>query len=53
VEQGLQARMMRANHVVWTTGGALMPGDEYEALLLEGERASGRLFGALADTGGN
>jgi len=53
VEQGLQARMLRANHVVWTTGGALMPGDEYEALLLEGERASGRLFGALADTGGN
>lgn len=52
-EQGLQARMLRANHIVWTTGGALMPGDEYEALLLEGERASGRLFGALADTGGN
>ncbi|MBD9533259.1 MULTISPECIES: D-serine ammonia-lyase [Comamonas] len=52
-EQGLQARMLRANHIVWTTGGALMPGDEYEALLLEGERASDRLFGALADTGGN
>ncbi|MDH0047986.1 D-serine ammonia-lyase [Comamonas terrigena] len=52
-EQGLQARMLRANHIVWTTGGALMPGDEYEALLLEGERASDGLFGALADTGGN
>lgn len=27
----------QANHIVWTTGGALMPDDEHEALLCRGE----------------
>ena len=40
---GLQALLPQANHVLWTTGGALMPTDEYDALLIAGEEADRRL----------
>ncbi|QIL80741.1 D-serine ammonia-lyase [Diaphorobacter sp. HDW4A] len=33
---GLDAFMPAANHIVWTTGGALMPADEFDRLFAQG-----------------
>lgn len=44
---GLDALLSSANHIVWTTGGALMPAQEYGVLLEEGRLAHQRLFPAL------
>lgn len=51
-QHGLSALLPNANHIAWTTGGALMPMDEYKALLGEGEQANRRLFPACATAGG-
>jgi D-serine dehydratase len=35
---GLQHVMHQANHIVWTTGGLFVPGDEFDAFLERGRR---------------
>lgn len=36
-QQGLQKHMVNANHILWTTGGSLMPDEEYTPLLGQGK----------------
>ncbi|MBF5005756.1 D-serine ammonia-lyase [Diaphorobacter caeni] len=40
---GLDAFMPTANHIVWTTGGALMPADEFDRLFVQGQALSSAL----------
>lgn len=35
---GLQNRLANATHIVWTTGGSMVPKDEYAGFLAEGKR---------------
>lgn len=43
-QQGLGSYMVQAHHIVWTTGGALVPAEEYEHWLAQGELCSKQLF---------
>lgn len=35
---GLDPFMSKANHILWTTGGALMPSEEFERLVAQGQK---------------
>ena len=39
---GLEPFMSTANHIVWTTGGALMPIDEFERLFAQGQQLASK-----------
>lgn len=45
-QHGLAPYMAQANHILWTTGGALVPAKEYEQWLAQGELRSTQLFNA-------
>jgi len=40
---GLSASMPKASHVIWTTGGALLPDEQYRALMARAHRSAPRL----------